>query len=204
MLNDKKHWYDGWIYDLFIAPNQDRIFGIIQSVINKEDKILDVGCGTGRLGFKIANHCHSYTGVDLSSTNIMKAKSNLSRTNHKNLKFLHTDAGKLKESIYDKYDYAVITYVIHEMPENERSNVLAEMKAVAEKIIIVDYLVPHPEGFWGTLNRIVEFLAGTDHNNNFKNFVKNGGLNELVKKNKFTVIKEIKNKPKTSHLLIIE
>lgn len=30
---NKNHWYDGWFYDLFIAPNQDRLFGQIIKLI---------------------------------------------------------------------------------------------------------------------------------------------------------------------------
>ena len=33
MMENKDHWYDGWFYDNFIAPNQDRLFGQIKNLI---------------------------------------------------------------------------------------------------------------------------------------------------------------------------
>lgn len=51
MTHNKDHWYDGWFYDKIIAPNQDRIFGEIKNIIQPNSKVIDVGCGTGRLSF---------------------------------------------------------------------------------------------------------------------------------------------------------
>lgn len=203
-MNDKKHWYDGLIYDKFIAPNQDKLFDEIKKIIEPESTVLDVGCGTGRLALKNANHFKSITGIDLSSKNIKVANTNLAKTNIKNVKFIHGTATDLKNTIKEKFDYAVITYVIHEMPPEDRVKVLKEMREVANKIIIGDYITPTPNTFWGKLNVVVEFLAGTDHYNNFKLFVKSGGLISLIKEADFKLLKEIKNKPQTAHLVVIE
>ena len=53
MPENKNHWYDGLFYDKIIAPNQDRAFQIVKSLINKNSSVLDVGCGTGRLAFQL-------------------------------------------------------------------------------------------------------------------------------------------------------
>ncbi|HKJ80929.1 MAG TPA: class I SAM-dependent methyltransferase, partial [Ignavibacteriaceae bacterium] len=74
------HWYDGWFYDKFIAPNQDRLFGEIKNLIDAESKILDVGCGTGRFSFFIKDNCNSILGIDLSKRNISRANLTLSGT----------------------------------------------------------------------------------------------------------------------------
>lgn len=202
-MNDKKHWYDGYIYDKFIAPNQDRMFGIIKKIINADSKILDIGCGTGRLAFKLSNYCSKVVGIDLSSKNISVANGNLNGK-FSNIEFLHGDAGIVREKISEKFDYAVITYVIHEMPESERVKVLTEIKKVAGKIIIGDYLTPTPKSLWGGLNVVVEYLAGKDHYTNFKNYVKNGGIDFLIKEANLKKVKEIKNQPQTSHLVVLE
>ncbi len=33
MAANNNHWYDGWIYDNFIAPNQDEAFRVVDSLI---------------------------------------------------------------------------------------------------------------------------------------------------------------------------
>lgn len=202
-MKDKKHWYDGKFYDKLIAPNQDRIFSHIKSIIPEKSNVLDVGCGTGRLAFQLSEHCNEIVGIDLSSKNISVAteKKNI---NHQNVKFIHGDAKTVKNIIPQKFDYAVSTYVIHEMPEDERIKLLLELKEVSEKIIIGDYLVPTPNTFWGGLNIIVEYLAGSDHYNNFKNYVKNGGINYLANEANLQIIDEIKNKPQTAHLVVMK
>jgi demethylmenaquinone methyltransferase/2-methoxy-6-polyprenyl-1,4-benzoquinol methylase len=203
-MNDKKHWYDGRIYDKFIAPNQDKMFVQIKNLIPENSNILDVGCGTGRLAFHLSEHCKKIVGVDVSSENISVANANLISKKINNIKFVQGDITKLKNIENDKFDYAVITYVIHEMDKNERIKVLLHVKSIANQIIIGDYITPTPNTFWGKVNFVVEFLAGKDHFNNFKNYVKNGGINYLADQTGLKKIKEIKNRPQTSHLVVLQ
>ena len=53
------------------------------------------------------------------------------------------------------------------------------------------------------INQVVEFLAGKDHYNNFKNFSANGGLYGLVGGTELRVVQEINNKPVTNQLLLL-
>ena len=201
---DKKHWYDGFFYDKLIAPNQDRLFSEIKKIIEPESTVLDVGCGTGRFSFQLSEHCQSIVGVDLSSKNISVAESNLKSSNISNISFVHGNAIDLQKRTNVKFDYAVTTYVIHEMDEEDRIEILKEMKQVANKIIIGDYIVPTPNSFMGKVNVIVEYLAGRGHYNNFKSFVKNGGLISLLKEANLHLVTEIGNKPQTAHLVVVE
>ncbi len=204
MLQDKKHWYDGWFYDKLIAPNQDNIFSVISSMIPQDSSVIDVGCGTGRLEFLIANKCKLITGVDLSSKNIRTAKSNPGNKLFSNIQFIHSDISKLVNHFDSKFDFAVMTYVIHEIPPEKRNKAISSIKELADNIIIGDYLVPRNSGFWNFLNEIVEFAAGRDHYTNFKDFVKRGGLYSLATENKLEIIKEIKNSPNTSHIVLMK
>ncbi len=200
-MNDKKHWYDGLIYDKFIAPNQDRMFSIIKKLLPEESSVLDVGCGTGRLSFQLAGHCKKIVGVDLSSKNIGIAKKKLNKMNHSNLSFIHSNGSTFTGDT--PFDYAILTYVIHEMPEQERIQLLSQLKANVKNIIIGDYLTPTPKTFWGGANVVVEYLAGKDHYKNFKNYVKNGGLHYLAEQTKLEIVREIKNQPQTSHITVL-
>lgn len=202
-MTDKKHWYDGIFYDKIIAPNQDRMFNQIKNMIKPNSNVLDIGCGTGRLSFQLSDHCNNVIGVDLSSKNI-KVANTKKNNQYSNVNFIHADGNILKNIFNDKFDYAVITYVIHEMPEAERIKFLFEVKDVSNQIIIGDYLAPQRKTIWGILNEIVEYLAGKDHYNNFKNFLSNGGIDFLIAEAGLQKIKEIKNKPQTSHIVLLK
>ena len=203
MQLDKKHWYDGWFYDNLIAPNQDTMFKLISSLIDENSSVIDIGCGTGRFDFRIASKCKSVTGVDPSSKNIGTALNHLNRSNFKNINFIHGSTADIIKN-NERFDYAVITYVIHEIPLSKRNSFLKTVHDVANKIIIGDYLVPRANGFWNILNEAVEFAAGKEHYKNFKLFVKHGGLNALIKENNFEIVKEIKNRPLTSHIVMVK
>ncbi|MBK7105231.1 MAG: class I SAM-dependent methyltransferase [Ignavibacteriae bacterium] len=202
-MNDKKHWYDGIFYDKIIAPNQDKMFEQIKRIVGKDNSVLDIGCGTGRLAFQLSDHCRKIVGIDLSSKNISVAKSN-HNGNFKNVEFVHGDIKKISSGDSEKFDFAILTYVIHEVPEKERLELLSAIKKVSNKIIIGDYITPTPNSFGGKLIVVVEYLAGKDHYNNFKNYVKNGGLDYLIKEANLKKISEIKNQPQTSHLVVLE
>jgi SAM-dependent methyltransferase len=203
MDQNKNHWYDGWFYDIFIAPNQDRIFREIKNVIEPNSTVIDVGCGTGRFSFAVADKVEKVVGIDLSKKNIDKANNSLSKKLNSKISFQHTTVSELIKKNHH-FDYAVMTYVIHEVDPTERISLLTEMSLIADKIIIGDYLVPANKGFWSVLNEIVEFLAGKEHYSNFKNFVANNGLIELVMKANLKIITELNNKPVTSQVLVLE
>ena len=203
MPQNKNHWYDGWFYDIFIAPNQDKLFEKIKDHIETGSKVIDVGCGTGRFSFYIADKCQYVLGIDLSGRNIDRANLILNRKPNAKIHFHHKSLDEISSENNLHFNYAILTYVIHEVDENERINLLNKIFLIADKIIIGDYLVPKKPGFWSLLNEAVEFAAGSNHYKNYKNFVANGGINGLTAKAGFKVIAEIKNQPSTSHLIIL-
>ena len=199
---DKKHWYDGLFYDKIIAPNQDKMFSIIKSLIETGSSVIDVGCGTGRLCFQLSDKCTNVTGVDLSSKNIFIANKTLSEKRLTNIDFIHTDASDMTKRINRKYDYSIITYAIHEMPPDERNAVICELKALSNKIIIGEYSIQKKSKFWNIVNEAVEFSAGKDHYKNYKLFLQSGGVYSLVQQNGLRIISEVINEPITSHIVL--
>jgi 2-polyprenyl-3-methyl-5-hydroxy-6-metoxy-1,4-benzoquinol methylase len=202
MTEKLEHWYDGWFYDLFIAPNQDKAYEKIKYYIPEGSSVLDAGCGTGRLCYQLNEKCNKIDGIDASEKNIIIAKKNYAEKLHSKINFYHSDIKSFLEESKNKYDYAILSYVIHEINEIKRENILRLLSLYADKIIIVDYLTPHPKSFMGIINRSVEFLAGKTHNRNFKSYLKNDGLIGLSKKTGLEIIDEIKNNPKTSHIAV--
>ena len=203
MAENKNHWYDGWFYDTIIAPNQDKLFGQIKNLIEPQSTIIDVGCGTGRLEFALADKCKSVLGIDLSKRNIDRA--NLTLLQHPDVKisFQHNNLNEIISNGNVHFDFAILTYVIHEVNEEERINLLNDISQVADKIIIGDYLVPKPKGFGGFLSELIEFIAGKEHYRNYKSYMANGGIYYLADKAGLKVIDEITNHPLTNHIVVL-
>lgn len=91
--NDKQASIDLWNsmarqYETFIMPTfEDDKFLILLDrlgVLNKNARILDVGCGSGRYSLAIADKCKNVTGIDLSPKMLEiaeKLKENMNKTN---------------------------------------------------------------------------------------------------------------------------
>ena len=201
-MQNKDHWYDGWFYDILIAPNQDRMFSEIKKIIKPNSRVLDVGCGTGRFSFSLADSAESIIGIDLSKKNIESAEKKLKKYPSKKIIFYHTTVSELLKNDH-QFDYAVITYVIHEVNPEERIDLLLQMSKIADKIIIGDYMVPANKGFWNILNKVVEYLAGNEHYRNYKHFNANGGLEGLANHASLKIMNRINNKPATSQILFL-
>ncbi len=202
-IENKNHWYDGGFYDTVIAPNQKALFSQVISLVEPDKKIIDVGCGTGFFSFSVNDKCKSALGIDLSLRNINKANQNLKNKPNQKLSFRHTNLQEIISRGTEHFDYAILTYVIHEVDEENRIELLEDILKVADKIIIGDYLVPRPSGFIGKLTNIVEFVAGAVHYRNFKNYVANGGIPVLADKAGLKIITEIKNLQSANHIAVL-
>jgi ubiquinone/menaquinone biosynthesis C-methylase UbiE len=202
-VNNKDHWYDGLFYDRFIAPHQDASFDMLKDLIKDNSALLDAGCGTGRLAFRLADKCSKIVGVDLSERNISVAKTNLLKSSVQNIEFYHADINKFIAKSDTLFDYAVISYAIHEIDEENRELTLNSLSRMAKEIIIIDYLIPQPSTPLKILSEAVEFAAGWNHYRNYKSFMRNNGIEGLAKLNGLKIVREIKNAPLTSHIALL-
>ena len=203
MVHDKHHWYDGWFYDKIIAPHQEKLFGQIKDLIEPDSSVIDVGCGTGRLAFTIAGKCKSVLGIDLSERNINRAKWILGQKPNAKIAFKNSNLTETINGGDAYFDYAVLTYVIHEVDKYQRFDLLADAASVAGKIIVADYLVPGPGDFSGWLSEVIEFIAGIEHYRNYKSYMENGGIHHLANKAGLKIINEISTQTSTNHILIL-
>ena len=203
MSESKDHWYDGRFYDLVIAPNQDAMFDRVKSIVRSGSTVLDVGCGTGRLAFQLADKCKRIDGVDLSKRNIDVAIGKFARRPTENISFHHSDIFQFLGETATRYNYAVLTYVVHEMDKSLRQVMLVELAKAAHEIIIADYLAPQPRTLAGLVNELLEYVAGPDHFRNFKSFLAADGLTGLVRECGLSIVKEVRNDLPASHILVV-
>jgi hypothetical protein len=101
------------------------------------------------------------------------------------------------------YDYAVVSYVLHELDETERLPMLRSLGAMARRLILADYCVPRRRGIMDMATEVVEFLAGREHYRGFRSFVRAGGLRTLVSKGGMRLLEQCDSVPSTAELLVV-
>ena len=176
--NDKIHYYDGKIHEIIFDTPLKEIRKIITKQIKPNSKVIDIACGTGSLVFDLSNKCKSVIGIELSSIMIKHAKkrqklrNEQTHTKNNNITFIHADATNLPKFKDQEFDYATISMMLHEVPQDLRIRVLKEAKRISKNIIIADYSTPQPKNIFGDIVKIIEFLAGSNHFKGFKSFFK--------------------------------
>lgn len=95
--------------------DQDEFLQLLvkEQMLNKDTKVLDVGCGTGGYAMAIASKVSSVTGVDLSPEMIKSARSRAADLNIHNVQFDVIDWHELdaKESGWEKKFDLVIAHM---------------------------------------------------------------------------------------------
>lgn len=157
------------------------------------DRVLDICCGTGDQVFYYAKEGMIAFGIDLDSNMISKAENDKRKKNAKNIFFRTADATKLPfEDNF--FDYVSISFALHEKERTIRDKVISEMKRVIKKegsMIFIDFQVPLPNNYYSYLIKSVEYLAGRNHFRCFKDYIDQGGLDKLLKKNQLQEEKRI-------------
>jgi len=122
----------------FTASNYDKVmniasFGKYKNFINsaiadlgisKNDKILDLGCGTGRnilLMYKYAGNNSTLVGLDISED--MEKQFEENTLNYSNISFANKRIDKLFE-MEQKFDKIFISFVIHGFPHEIRKIII--------------------------------------------------------------------------------
>ena len=122
----------------FTASNYDKVmniasFGKYKNFINsaiadlgisKNDKILDLGCGTGRnilLMNKYAGNNSTLIGLDISEA--MEKQFEENTLNYSNIRFTNKRIDKLFE-MEQKFDKIFISFVIHGFPHEIRKTII--------------------------------------------------------------------------------
>ena len=147
------------------------------------DKVIDVCCGTGAQVLEYGRHGIIATGIDSSRDMLKIATRNRMRQKAINVSFQIADAANLP--FPDGYfDYATVSFGLHDKEKPVRYQIIFEMKRVVKQngaLILVDFQVPLPRNAWAVFARAIEFLAGGSHYQGFKDYLANGGLEDILK-----------------------
>jgi ubiquinone/menaquinone biosynthesis C-methylase UbiE len=100
-----------------------------------------------------------------------------------NVSFQLADATKLP-FLNGYFDYASISLGLHDKGKLTRYKIISEMKRVVKQngaLILIDFQVTLPKNVWGMSARVIEFLAGWSNYQSFKDYLANGGLEDIMK-----------------------
>lgn len=168
------------------------------------DRVLDVCCGTGDQVFHYAKQGILTTGIDSDPKMLKIADQNKKRLSLANISFQLADAADLPFN-NSSFDFASVCFGLHDKTRESRDNVICEMKRVVKKqgsLIFIDYQVPLPNNLYGYLAKAIEFLAGGAHFRGFRDYIKQGGMNEILRSHQ--IVEEKRSFLKSGLIVIIK
>ena len=143
------------------------------------------------------------TGVDQNPSIIELAEKNRERQGFDDGTFRLASATELP--FPDGYfDCASISLGLHEIERGERYRAVSEMKRVVKKegvLMFIAFQVPLPKNSVSYLIRAVEFLAGRDNYRCFRDYLAQGGLDQILKETQLTPQKETLLKLGNLHIM---
>jgi phosphatidylethanolamine/phosphatidyl-N-methylethanolamine N-methyltransferase len=128
------------VYDVVFGPtlHPGRLVAIDRMGIKRDDRILEVGVGTGINASLYPRKCH-VTGIDLSTSMLDKARERVQREGLRHVKLLEMDAANLTFPD-ESFDIVYAPYLVSVVPDPVR--VAQEMRRVCKKggrIIILNH-----------------------------------------------------------------
>jgi phosphatidylethanolamine/phosphatidyl-N-methylethanolamine N-methyltransferase len=139
------------VYDYTFGPtlHPGRVQAIERMGIQSDDRVLEVGVGTGINASLYPRDC-AVTGVDLSESMLEKARERVARKGIRNMRLLEMDAADLKFAD-DSFDIVYAPYLISVVPDPVA--VAREMRRVCRpggKIIFLNHFrSSNPVMAWG-------------------------------------------------------
>lgn len=158
-----------------------RTAGLEVHPVNEGDSVLDVGCGTGKLLEAYVDIGATCSGIDLSEAMLAEAKKHLG--DRADLRIGDATAMPYSD---DSFDLAICALMIHELDPDAQIAVLREMARVMApegRALIIDYRAG-PLRSRGRMLRgfstVAEPMAGSTHYENWRRYLRKGGLPDLL------------------------
>ncbi|MBZ9633630.1 class I SAM-dependent methyltransferase [Clostridium sp. FP1] len=122
-------------YDFMESLFDNSKFFVLEMSDNK-GSVLDIGCGSGILAYKLSNHYDKVIGIDISEEMLHIASN---KRQSPNIKYINMDANELK--LYEKFDFITSRTTFHHI--NNIPLLLTKIKDMVNpggKIVIVDVI----------------------------------------------------------------
>ena len=172
----RSRFYDGRPYAATLDRLLGRLHQLVADNVEATGRILEVGCGTGDLAWRLAPKAEEVVGIELSPAMVDFANEGLSERSLPNVSFVLGDVTRAFADLPDDhFDVATMVLVLHEMPTEAQIPVLKEATRVARQVLCVDFRAPMPWNVAGIRNRFFEVTAGAEHYRAYRAFQKVGG-----------------------------
>ncbi len=168
------------LYSAVIDPLLSNLRKGMHERIKAGSDVLDIACGTGRSCFDLASKCKQVTGIDNSAKLVAANNDKVRKLGLENVNFYVAEAGSLEIFQSNQFSTGLLSMAIHQFPYEAVDSILNEAFRVSNRLIIADYQIPLPATIYGALARMMEWLAGKQHYENFKAYSGNGGLQRLM------------------------
>jgi SAM-dependent methyltransferase len=173
----RSRFYDGRLYARTLDPLLSRLHQYVADQVEPTGRILDVGCGTGDLVWRLAPKADEVVGLELSPAMVDYANARRAEKSLSSVSFVLGDARRALAHLPDRhFDLATAVFVLHEMPAAAQAPVLSEVTRVARRLLCVDFRAPMPWNLAGIRNRFFEVTAGREHFRSYREFQREGGL----------------------------
>ncbi len=179
----------GIFYDLFIEPLITRTKKKITRLITQNDLFpaIDICCGTGKQCHLLEKRRQGTLGLDLDLKMLKYASSK-----YPQITFVCADAAHIpfrKES----FRTVIISYSLHDKNQEMRIKIIQEAKRLLTpegKIVFLDFENPwnRLSGLGSAFARLIERTAGGEHYKNNRQFLKNGGLQAIIRSHRLHTV----------------
>ncbi len=173
----RSRFYDGGPYAATLDRLLGRLHQLVADAVEPAGRVLDVGCGTGDMVWRLAPKAEEVVGIELSPAMVDFANDRLAERSLSQVSFVLGDVTRaFADRPDDHFDLATMVLVLHEMPTEVQVPVLNEVARVARQVLCVDFRAPMPWNAAGIRNRFLEIAAGLEHYRAFRAFQRVGGV----------------------------
>lgn len=136
-----------------------------ESLINKDFKVLDVGCGGGKYTLALSQECRYIYGIDLSPKMIDYANENKRKLNAENTSFICDDWHELdmnKSNLYKSFDLVFASMT----PAIQSASTFEKMNEASKKYCVLRCNIKRKDFVYDKLSKILN-ISQKEENLNF-------------------------------------
>jgi SAM-dependent methyltransferase len=147
VLSDPRRRGGGWDLDEFMSTGSEPVSRVVEMLraadLSLGERVLDFGCGVGRLTNALAEHASTVVGVDIASSMITRARK--LNQNPERTSFVHYDGRSLPFDD-NTFDSAVTLLVLqHARPAIQLASLLELQRVVRPGGALVVQVPSHPQ-----------------------------------------------------------